>query len=163
VKGFMTYSDRMSLVYPGYVLNDRLAVRPGPRTPVHSLKYVKDLLLSTDLSRNEEFGWMNAIKNYRFLDSTDLGTDSTCFLSVIRMGNSFLRSFIEDVTGVYTGSDMNTDLTLHIQQAGLAGESTTCDDNLVWITKTHWPADSPLGALKHSAKKAFCIVRNPID
>jgi len=79
------------------------------------------------------------------------------------MGNSFLRSFIENVTGIHTGADMNVNLTCHMQTAGLAGEDIQCDSGLVWITKTHWPMESPFGAAKYTASKAFVIVRNPMD
>ena len=50
-----------------------------------------------------------------------------------------LRKLLETVTGVHTGSDMPIDLTIHAQTMGLIGEETVCDDNLVWITKTHYP------------------------
>ena len=59
---------------------------------------------------------------------------------------------------------MNLDLTVHMVFNGkCAGEETVCDDNLVWITKTHWPTNSPMGAKKFSAQKCISIVRNPID
>ena len=48
----------------------------------------------------------------------------------------------------------------------MAGEETVCGDdqgNLVWMTKTHWPMGTPLGAKQFSADKCFVIVRNPID
>ena len=68
------------------------------------------------------------------------------------------------MTGVFTGSDMNSDLTCHLWfQGRLAGEETVQSDNIVWITKTHWPMESPLGSKKFSANKAISIVRNPID
>ena len=80
-----------------------------------------------------------------------------------RTGNSFLRRVVEIVTGVYTGSDMNINLTLHLLSGNLAGESTVADDNLPWITKTHWPMPSPPDSLPFTASKCFAIVRNPID
>ena len=69
-----------------------------------------------------------------------------------RTGNSFLRKVLETITGIYTGADMNLDLTLHITFNGrMAGEETVSQDNLVWITKTHWPVESPMGSTKFSA------------
>ena len=52
------------------------------------------------------------------------------------------RKYIEAVTGVYTGSDMNLSVTLPLLCLGLAGEEHVCDDKTVWITKTHWPEPS---------------------
>lgn len=80
-----------------------------------------------------------------------------------RSGNSFLRRVVELITGVYSGSDMNLNLTMHLQAGNLAGEETVSHENIVWVTKTHWPMESPLGSVKFSAQKCISIVRNPID
>ena len=45
---------------------------------------------------------------------------------------------------------------------GLLGQYVTCDSNLVWITKTHYPQDIP-GSAPFSAQKMIVIARNPID
>jgi len=58
---------------------------------------------------------------------------------------------LELLTGVYTGSDMNIETTLNLVIAGLAGEETVSSDNLCWITKTHWPANTPHGSKKFKA------------
>ena len=62
-----------------------------------------------------------------------------------RSGNSFLRRIIEMITGVYTGSDMNLNLTMHLMGGNVAGEETVSHENLCWVTKTHWPLMSPMG------------------
>jgi len=55
----MLYSDRIETLYPGYKLTeDRLKIIPGPQTPVINLASLKELLLSKDLSRMEEFSWL---------------------------------------------------------------------------------------------------------
>lgn len=51
---------------------------------------------------------------------------------------------LEICTGVYTGSDMNLNITLQLG-GNMAGEETVTHDNLNWITKTHWPMESPAG------------------
>jgi len=58
---------------------------------------------------------------------------------------------------------MNIVLTQQVVAGNLAGEETVSTSDLVWITKTHWPIESPLGANKFPAQKCFSIVRNPID
>ena len=45
----------------------------------------------------------------------------------------------------------------------MAGEETVSHENLCWFTKTHWPANSPLGSKKFKAQKCISVVRNPID
>ena len=58
---------------------------------------------------------------------------------------------------------MNIDTTLKFVTAKMAGEETVPHDNLCWATKTHWPANSPLGSKKFKAQKCISVVRNPID
>ena len=140
----MLFSDRVHSMWPSYVLDERCRVRPGPQTPVVNFVTLKNLLLSRDLARNQELSWVSE-KNLRFLDREDLTGQQVCFQSFPRTGNSFMRRIIELITGVYTGSDMNINLTLHIQFGNVLGEETLSHENLCWITKTHWPINSPLG------------------
>ena len=44
---------------------------------------------------------------------------------------------------------------------GMLGQDHVCDENTVWITKTHYPLKMKDKSFK--AQKMFCIVRNPID
>ena len=57
-----------------------------------------------------------------------------------RSGNSFARSYLEKITGITTGSEAKSDLTLQI--IGLIGEGHSADDR-VWINKTHYPLAAP--------------------
>lgn len=143
-----------------------MCVRPGPETQRVNFQWLQDLLLSKDLARDSELEWVANCKGLRFLEEIDLmpSGNAVAFQSMPRCGNSFLRRILETITGVYTGSDMNIDLTTQLVFNGrLAGEETVADDKLVWITKTHWPMESPLGAKKFSANKCISVVRNPID
>lgn len=48
-----------------------MRVRPGPTTPVLNWNYMKDLLLSKDLTRLKELEWIDENGGtFRFLDST---------------------------------------------------------------------------------------------
>ena len=68
---FEIFSDRIHRLFPTYVLNSRCCVRPGPETVTMSFTYLKELLLSKDLSRNTELEWVST-KNLRFLDGADI-------------------------------------------------------------------------------------------
>ena len=49
---------------------------------------------------------------------------------------------------------------------GMKGEEVVCDDNLVWITKSHYPMGfkSPAKFSKgFNANKMIVVARNPID
>ena len=72
---------------------------------------MKEILLSKDLSRNQELDWI-ASGEIRFLDGEDIDGDKVSFQSFPRAGNSMLRKFLEVVTGVHTGSDMPLDATM---------------------------------------------------
>jgi len=101
----MLFSDRVSNLYPGYVVDKRLCIRAGPETKTLNFNDLKALYLSKDLSRNAEFEWM-AQESNRFLDgSVDMTPHSVAFSSYPRAGNSFLRRYIESITGVTSGSN----------------------------------------------------------
>ena len=52
--GFELFSDRMKRQYPSYVLDDELKLFPGPKTSVVNFNTLKEILLSTDLTREAE-------------------------------------------------------------------------------------------------------------
>jgi len=82
------------------------------------------------------------------------------FLSYPRSGNTFLRNYLEEITGIVTGSDMSLELTISTQLAGSKGEDIR--DETVWITKGHHPLGIPY-VVPHEANKIICVVRNPLD
>ena len=103
--GLMLFSDRVAMIYPGYLVDKRLAIRAGPDTPTLNFNHLKELYLSKDLSRNSEFSWMEK-ETDRFLDGTvDMSEHSVTFSSHPRAGNTFLRRCIESITGVTSGSN----------------------------------------------------------
>lgn len=61
---------------------------------------------------------------------------------------------------------MNLRNTCFMQALGIAGEQHVCDDNTVWITKTHWPSPGfPLFLpdQNFTFDRVILITRNPID
>ena len=55
-----------------------------------------------------------------------------------RSGNTFLRKFLEGVTGITTGGEIKIEIELKC--AGLMGVGHGAD-NQVWVSKTHHPLD----------------------
>lgn len=104
--------------------------------------YIKDLLLSKDLSRQAELSWVDENGGtFRFLDKkTSLHGFRTVFDSFPRSGNSFLRRFIEQISGIHTGADAGTEISLNLQMCGLIGEGH-CGVDDVWLCKSHYPFD----------------------
>jgi len=108
--GFELFSDRVTRLFPGYILNKNLKLFPGPEIPTVKFSDLKTLLLSKDLARNKELDWTQ--KEMRFLDASEtLEGDRIAFLSFPRTGNTMTRKYIESVTGIFTGSDMTLILT----------------------------------------------------
>ena len=67
------------------------------------------------------------------------------------------------MTGVLTGCDMRTEITLPEQMWGLLGQQITSDDKLVFVTKTHFPFNVFKTEEHFTANKMIVIVRNPLD
>jgi hypothetical protein len=78
-----------------------------------------------------------------------------------RSGNTLIRSYLERITGIYTGSDHRTDLKLNkdLYELGMTGEGRL--DDSVWIVKSHYP--ERLGHSPLSVNRCLIMVRSPID
>ena len=64
------------------------------------------------------------------------GGNRVTLASFMRSGNTFLKRFLERITGITTGSEFKFDTLL--QMVGLLGEGH-CSTDRVWITKSHAP------------------------
>ena len=73
----------------------------------------------------------------RFLDDTvDMTGNKVGLASLMRSGNSFMRKFLEAITGITTGGELKRDILL--QSVGFMGEGHSAD-NRVWVSKSHHP------------------------
>jgi len=160
---FMLYSDRIRTAYPGYILDSQNRVIPGPNTPTVNFDKIISILLSKDLSRNEELSWI-AKERDRFLDGTvSMRNHGISFCSYPRSGNTMLRVYIESITGITTGAnDALAGGGLGLQTTGLKGETHSCDNNTVWLTKFH-PVKGVIPSLTFTGTKQIYLIRNPID
>lgn len=69
-------------------------------------------MLSKDFSRQEDYEKLVS-GECKFLDKkSELLGNKVAFASFPRTGNSFLRKILEQITGVFTGSDMPLEVTL---------------------------------------------------
>ena len=98
-------------------------------------------------------------KEFRFLDGQTVDR-RVGFTSYPRSGNSFLRRYVEQITGITTGSTISIHTSTSLQIMGLKGESH-CDDS-VWVTKSHHPFGIK-GSAPNSTNKTFICVRHPLD
>jgi len=85
-------------------------IRPAESTKTIDINTLINILKSKDRSLYESNKWLFE-GNSRFLEGgKSLGANKVAFASYPRSGNSFMRKYLEMVTGVATGSDN----TLHL-------------------------------------------------
>ena len=87
--------------------------------------------------------------------------ESVVIASYQRSGCTLLRKYLENITGVLTGSDgdVHTELDKQIKDMGMVGESIL--GSKVWIAQTNFPEE--IGSARLSANKCILLVRNPLD
>ena len=156
----------MLRLYPGYSFDEETRFVAGPTVQKVKFTDLKEMLLCKDLDRYDEIqSTLTENDKCSFLDeSVDLvaAGESVAFQSYPRSGNTFLRVFLEKITGIYTGSDMNIRLIFHEAiSMGLLGSNIVSDENRLWITKSHFPIGK--ASRPFTANKMIVIARNPID
>jgi hypothetical protein len=113
--GFLDFETHHNNKYPGY----RNCQETGLKEPKNAVKfdtYLKETLLA-------KAGVANLDKKV-FLDGSDLDK-KVAYASYSRSGNTLFRIYIENATGIWTGSDGDLNQCLHyaLQHMGFAGES----------------------------------------
>ena len=109
---------------------------PKADTPVLNFHDLKEILLSRDLTRLKEIEWTRS-EPARFLDNTvDMSGNRVALTSYPRSGNALVKKFLEAITGVTTGSELESDILL--QCAGFMGEGHAATDR-IWVSKSHHP------------------------
>lgn len=101
----------------------------------------------------------------KFLDVTSEESVESVGQSVIynsypRMGQSFLRTYLQKITGIATGSEMSLSKTIDQQLNGFIAEEIV--DASVWIKKSHWPIAFNGFQIQFGNKILVCV-RNPFD
>lgn len=98
---------------------------------------------------------------FRFLDNQKpIDGNKVSFNSFPRSGNSFLRRFLEQITGISTGANISLHTSTSLQIMGLMGENIV--DDRAWIIKAHHPFLIP-ESIDYVCNKVIVCVRNPLD
>ncbi|CAI2363576.1 unnamed protein product [Moneuplotes crassus] len=95
----------------------------------------------------------------KYLSKNDF--EKVVLTSYPRSGNTLLRKYLEDITGIITGSDCDVKRRLNsdLVEMGMSGEGRT--NHSIWVAKSHYP--ERYGASKFMANKCILLVRNPLD
>lgn len=114
-----------------------MTIAPGK----NALTINYDDLMNTYKSKDEELfkknQWMFEGKANFLNKKQSLDGNKVAFISFPRSGNSFLRKYLESLTGIITGSDCPMTFSTGLLIAGLAGEQVI--DDSVWVIKSHNP------------------------
>lgn len=95
----------------------------------------------------------------RFLDGESIAGDRICYQTFPRSGNTFLRNYMEKITNVPSGSDLDLLTLMPLQLLGQVGEAIA--DDRVWVTKTHHPGR--FNSVDFDSNRIIVTVRNPFD
>ena len=158
---YTKFSERFNSwpVFKGLKIDQETQVCCNDTKEVVSLKELIELFKSKDFEAYDEYK-----KKYledgelRFLDGEPVGDEKVAYWTFGRSGNTFLRRYIELVTGVPTGSEMPVS---SFQMSGMLGENVV--DDTCWVIKTHHPMPKFPGTKEFAVQKVIVCVRNPFD
>ena len=105
-EGFYTYSEIFRMKFPlGYICDKGGRVSPSTARTVN-LEQLSSILTSNNEDELRDQAWMWD-GEFRFLDRSSIRNKKVGITSFPRSGNSFLRRYIEQITGVTTGSSFD--------------------------------------------------------
>jgi hypothetical protein len=141
----------------------RIRAKPGSNKVI-DFGLLWDVLKSDDKSLLEDNKWIFE-GNCKYLNpNSERNVENTgnavSYSTYPRCGNSFLRKYLQLITGVATGSDMAVEMNTDFQLTEFMAEEIT--DSTVWIKKSHDPKTKPMD-ITHYCNKILCCVRNPFD
>ena len=141
--GYFMFSENVQNKYPGFQLNDNTGLIENLSVPEINLDTLFALLRSKDIARYEHV--RSSLFTGQGLYSTGAAREqqSVAYVTYPRSGNSLMRKYFENLTGIATGSDMVMKFlpNMALQFCGFKGEGIV--DNRVWIKKSHFPFTTP--------------------
>ena len=120
------------------------------------------LLRSKDIDRYEQVKTRLFSTNVRYTTAQASDQSSVAYVTYPRSGNSLMRKYFENITGIATGSDMVMKHTPNValQVCGFKGEGIV--DDRTWIKKSHYPWVFAFQKY-FDAEMAVICTRNPLD
>ena len=106
------------------------------------------------------FSEASATPGCRYRQEAEFG-ERIALASYPRSGNTMVRKLLEEITGIFTGSDTRGGRAMAdmLKGYGLVGESNCTRQ--AWIIKTHFP--ERLGWMRFPVRRAILLVRHPIN
>ncbi len=137
-ENWFTFQETLQKKFPGYKLGSD-----------HLISNVSDITIDMDellaLLRSKDIGYYNQVKDKFFGKQSRYTTgkaaeqSSIMYATYPRSGNSLMRKYFENITGIATGSDMvmKHGPNVALQHCGFKGEGMM--DDRCWIKKSHYP------------------------
>lgn len=161
--GFRPWSEYKTERFPGFEIDqERMIIRSGTAPKLNYDELMK-LFKSKDWTQEQEIEFDEKLEKYGplFLDETS-EVNKINFTSYLRSGNSLTRKYLEDITGIITGSNMDNRYSRNfaLTLCGFRGEVVW--DDSVWLYKSHIP-NVQANFTRQFLNKAIICVRNPFD
>ena len=140
--GYLLWSENITKRYPGYMLTQEGTILPTTEITVN-LDDLLALLRSKEIEKYERERDTFFGKTSRYTTGNSKEQMAVLYSTFPRSGNSMMRKYYENVTGIVTGTDLGTTHmpNLALQYTGLKGEGI--DDSRCWIKKSHFPLTIP--------------------
>jgi len=100
---FALFSEKFAKLFPGYMLDEAMLIRPKSGTRRVNLDSLLGMLRSTDEKVYLDWKWL--FEDNYFLDGAPITSDKVALVSFPRSGNTFFRKYMQLLTGVATGGD----------------------------------------------------------
>lgn len=150
---------------PGYGFDKNAMTITAGTNQTLNWEETKKILLSKDLTPEEEASFDEKLKNGCLLLDGAPKEDKIAFSSFLRSGNTLTRKYFEEVTGVATGSIMQNSSVGNFSLFQPHFKADAIFDDRVLLIKTHLPfvlhVTTPEPYIPHS--KSLVCVRNPLD
>ena len=139
---FRTYEENIAIRFPGYELGRSGHIVCKTDHLVH-MDDLYALLKSKDLDRYEREKDYFFGESARYTTGNSSNQQKVVYATYPRSGNSLMRKYFENVTGLATGSDMVIKHASNMALAYCGFKAEGITDDRTWINKTHHPYTLP--------------------
>jgi hypothetical protein len=161
--GFKHWSAYKEERFNGFKIDQERMIISSDSAPKLNYDKLMTLFKSKEWTKEDEQEFEETLNKYGavYLDGTSL-VNKINFTSYLRSGNSLTRKYLEDITGIITGSNMDNRYSRNfaLTLCGFKGEVVW--DDSVWLYKSHIP-NVQGNFTRQFLNKAIICVRNPFD
>lgn len=167
LEGLKTWTQWLAENFPGYKFDPESETLKPETAPTVSYSELRKFLLSKDWTEEQEKEFEERYKKWGpvLLDGKD-EVQRVALSTFHRSGNTLTRKYFEFITGIATGSIMNTQSAANLSLCPMGFLAERIYDDRTWMYKTHLPTMEGFSVIDPNGylmSKAVVVVRNPID